>query len=282
MKHILSTLCLSLCTICMAAQTNITPEVLRSLDSQPASAADRAISNAIQNNSLSNMAKQNNNPSAQDTYFSIDIRNKGISDQKSSGRCWLFTGLNVLRHAAAKKMNHEGLMFSQVYLFFYDQLEKSNLFLQAIIDTRKQPLESQKVQWLMKNALSDGGTYTGVADLVSKYGVVPSDVKPETYVSNATSEFNTHLERKLREIAINIREKSAAGASQKQLEQYKMEQMKTIYHMLTLAYGQPVKEFTWAPRDEKGKYKSEPRKYTPQEFYKEWCQDAGNPSTHFT
>ena len=146
MKHILSAACLSLCTVCTVAQTNITPEVLKSLESQPTSASDRAISNAIQNNSLSGMAKQNNNPSAQDTYFSIDICNKGITDQKSSGRCWLFTGLNVLRHAAAKKMKHEGLMFSQVYLFFYDQLEKSNLFLQAIIDTRKQPLESQKVQ----------------------------------------------------------------------------------------------------------------------------------------
>ncbi len=281
MKHILSAACLSLCTVCTVAQTNITPEVLKSLESQPTSASDRAISNAIQNNSLSGMARQNNNPSAQDTYFSIDICNKGITDQKSSGRCWLFTGLNVLRHAAAKKMKHEGLMFSQVYLFFYDQLEKSNLFLQAIIDTRKQPLESQKVQWLMKNALSDGGTYTGVADLVSKYGVIPSDVKPETYVSNSTSEFNTHLERKLREIAINIREKAATGASVKQLEQYKMEQMKTIYHMLTLAYGQPVKEFTWAPRDDKGRYKSEPRKYTPQEFYQEWCQDAGNLQTDY-
>ena len=276
MKHIIPTMGLSLCTVCMTAQTGITPEVLKSLEQQPTSAADRAIGNAIRNNAMAGMARQDGNPSALDTYFCIDIRNNGISDQKSSGRCWLFTGLNVLRHSAARRMKHDGLMFSQVYLFFYDQLEKSNLFLQSVIDTRKMPLESQQVQWLMKNALSDGGTYTGVADLVSKYGLVPGDVMPETFVSNSTSEFNTHLERKLREIAINIREKSARGASLKQLEQYKVEQMKTVYRMLTLAYGQPVKEFTWAPRDEKGRYKSEPRKYTPLDFYKEWCTDAGD------
>lgn len=281
MKHIIPTLGLSLCAMCMTAQTSITPEVLRSLEQQPVSVADKAIGNAIRNNAIAGMARQDGNPAALDTHFSIDIRNNGISDQKSSGRCWLFTGLNVLRHVAARKMKHEGLMFSQVYLFFYDQLEKSNLFLQAVIDTRRQPLESRQVQWLMKNPLSDGGTYTGVADLASKYGLVPSDVKPETYVSNSTGEFNTHLERKLREIAINIREKSAQGASQKQLEQYKVEQMKTIYRLLTLAYGQPVKEFTWAPRDGNGKYKSEPRTYTPLEFYKKWCTDAGNLQTDY-
>ena len=123
----------------------------------------------------------------------------------------------------------------------------------------------------MANPLSDGGTYTGVADLVTKYGLVPKDVMPETYIANNTSEFDSHLKRKLREIAINLREKSEAGASEKQLEAYKVEQMKTVYRMLTIAYGEPVKQFTWAPRDKKGKFLSEPKQYTPLSFYKEVC-----------
>lgn len=266
----------TLSTLWTSAQT-ITSELLKTLETQQTTPAQRAIGNAIQQEGgLSKMAKVAGNPAAQDTWFSNETKNQGITDQQSSGRCWLFTGLNMLRHHAAKRMKQPGLTFSQCYVFFYDQLEKSNLFLQAIIDTRRQDIDSQQVQWLMKNPLSDGGTFTGVADLVSKYGVVPSDVQPETYISNNTGEFNKHLSRKLREIAINIREMAGHGVTELQLIAYKNDQLKTVYQMLTLAYGQPVKTFTWAPRDEDGRCKSEPRQYTPLQFYQEWCSEAGN------
>ncbi len=261
------------CCASATAQQTLTPEVLRQLEGQQeATAAERALRNAVQSNSINKMALATGNRQAEDTWFSVEVNGSGITDQESSGRCWLFTGTNVLRRRAMKNLGVEGFMFSHVHLFFYDQLEKANLFLQSIIDTRHQDINSQQVQWLMKNPISDGGTYTGVADLVTKYGLVPKDVMAETYVSNSTSEFNGHLKRKLREIAINLREKSEAGQSVKQLEAYKVEQMKTIYRMLTLAYGQPVKEFTWAPRDKKGKLLSEPKRYTPLSFYKEVCQ----------
>ena len=262
-----------LCCASAVAQQTLTPEVLRQLEGQQeATAAERALRNAVQSNSINKMALATGNQQAEDTWFSVEVNGSGITNQESSGRCWLFTGTNVLRRRAMKNLGVEGFMFSHVHLFFYDQLEKANLFLQSIIDTRRQDINSQQVQWLMKNPISDGGTYTGVADLVTKYGLVPKDVMAETYVSNSTSEFNGHLKRKLREIAINLREKSEAGQSVKQLEAYKVEQMKTIYRMLTLAYGQPVKEFTWAPRDKKGKLLSEPKRYTPLSFYKEVCQ----------
>jgi len=262
-----------LCCASAAAQQTLTPEVLRQLEGQQeATAAERALRNAVQSNSINKMALATGNQQAEDTWFSVEVNGSGITNQESSGRCWLFTGTNVLRRRAMKNLGVEGFMFSHVHLFFYDQLEKANLFLQSIIDTRRQDINSQQVQWLMKNPISDGGTYTGVADLVTKYGLVPKNVMAETYVSNSTSEFNGHLKRKLREIAINLREKSEAGQSVKQLEAYKVEQMKTIYRMLTLAYGQPVKEFTWAPRDKKGKLLSEPKLYTPLSFYKEVCQ----------
>ena len=260
------------CCGTMMAQQSITPEILKQLESQAeVTPAERALRNAVQSGSINKITQLANNPQAKDTWFSVEVLNTGVTNQESSGRCWLFTGTNVLRQRAMKNLKIENFMFSHVYSFFYDQLEKSNLFLQGIIDTRKQDLDSQQVQWLMSNPLSDGGTYTGVADLVTKYGLVPKDVMPETYIANNTSEFDSHMKRKLREIAINIREKSEAGASVKELEAYKMEQMKTIYRMLVLAYGEPVKEFTWAPKDKKGKYLSEPKQYTPMSFYKEVC-----------
>ena len=261
-----------LCCGTMYAQQAITPEVLNQLSNQgEATPAERALQNAIQSNGINKMALVGNNQQALDTWFSVEVKNTGISNQESSGRCWLFTGTNVLRQRAMKNLGIEGFMFSHVYTFFYDQLEKSNLFLQSIIDTRKLDIDSQQVQWLMQNPVSDGGTYTGVADLVMKYGLVPKDVMAETYVSNSTSEFNSHLKRKLREIAINLRERSEGGQSVKQLEAYKLEQLKVVYKMLVMAYGEPVKEFTWAPKDKNGKLLSEPKRYTPQSFYKEVC-----------
>lgn len=255
------------------AQQAVTPQVLSELESGTnITGAERALQNAIQSNSINKMALTGNNRNATDTWFSVEVKNTGISNQESSGRCWLFTGTNVLRRKAMKNLGISGFMFSHVHLFFYDQLEKSNLFLQGIIDTRKQDIDSQQVQWLMSNPIGDGGTYTGVADLVMKYGLVPKDVMDETYVSNNTSEFNGHLKRKLREIAINLRERSDAGQTVKQLEAYKVEQLKAIYHMLTLAYGEPVKEFYWAPKDKSGKLLSKPKLYTPLSFYKEVCQ----------
>ena len=126
------------------------------------------------------------------------------------------------------------------------------------------------VCWLFQHPLSDGGTYTGVADLVTKYGLVPQDIMAETLVSNSTSEFCGHLKRKLREFGIQLREKSEAGASEKDLQALKVEQLKTVYRLLVMAYGEPPKSFSWAPRKD-GRMTREPKTYTPQEFYREVC-----------
>lgn len=268
---------LTLCAIALAcgvaahAQTGITESVLQSLEgSYTATSTDRALRNAMGGSSIQALTLNQDNRQAKDTHFSTEVANSGISDQQSSGRCWLFTGTNVLRNRAMRTLGVSNFFFSQVYLFFYDQLEKSNLFLQGVIDTRQQDMDSQMVRWLFLNPLSDGGTYTGVADLVTKYGLVPQDVMPETYVSNLTSEFNSHLKRKLREAGILLREASEQGASAKQLEAMKVEQLKTVYHMLVMAYGQPPKSFTWAPK-KNGKQAAEPKTYTPQEFYQQVC-----------
>jgi bleomycin hydrolase len=263
-KSILCALILAGSAICQA-QTNITPDVLKTLQgSYTGTPTEKALRNAISNVGIAKMAVNQENAGTKDKNFSIEIKNTGITDQKSSGRCWLFTGLNVLRGRAMKKLDTKNFVLSQCYLFFYDQLEKSNLFLQGVIDTRKQPIDSEMVRWLFQHPLSDGGTYTGVADLTTKYGVVPADVMPETYVSNSTSEFCGHLKRKLREFGITLREKSEAGMSEKQLQALKVEQLGTVYRMLVMAYGVPPTQFTW-----KGKT------YTPQEFFETYCINEG-------
>ncbi len=269
-KTILCALALALGGMALA-QSNITPEVLQTLQgSYQRTATDKALRNAISSVGVQKIAANLDNKQIQDTHFSVEVKNTGISDQESSGRCWLFTGTNVLRNRAMKKLGISNFFFSQVHLFFYDQLEKSNLFLQGIIDTRKQKVDDEMVRWLFQHPLSDGGTYTGVADLVSKYGLVPQDVMAETFVSNSTSDFCSHLKRKLREFGIQLREKSEAGAGEKDLQAMKVEQLKTVYRMLVLAYGEPPQSFTWAPK-QNGKNVSEPKTYTPQQFYREVC-----------
>ena len=263
-KGILSLAIVCSCSL-LSAQTNITPEVLKKLEgSYTGTPTEKALRNAISNVGIQKMAVNQENAGKKDMNFSVEVKNTGITDQKSSGRCWLFTGLNVLRGRAMKKLGEKNFVLSQGYLFFFDQLEKSNLFLQGIIDTRTQPIDDEMVRWLFQHPLSDGGTYTGVADLATKYGVVPADVMPETYVSNSTSEFCGHLKRKLREFGITLREKSESGLNEKQLEQLKVEQLQTVYRMLVMAYGVPPKQFTWKDKT-----------YTPLDFFRTYCIDKG-------
>ena len=272
-KTILSVLAASFCTA-LSAQTNITPEVLKQLEgTYTGTPTEKAVRNAISHVGIQQMAVNSENVGLKDKKFNVEVKNTGISNQKNSGRCWLFTGLNVLRGRAMKKLGNKNFFLSQVHLFFYDQLEKSNLFLQGIIDTRKQPIDSEMVRWLFRNPLSDGGTYTGVADLAMKYGVVPAEVMPETYVSNSTSEFCGHLKRKLREFGITLREKSEAGMSEKELQALKVEQLGMVYRMLVMAYGVPPTEFTWKPSADSAE--GEEKTYTPQEFFKTYCIDEG-------
>lgn len=260
---------LALSVNCMAQ--GISADMLKKMEQEnKVTGSQRAIKNALAATSVATIALNQDNQTEKNTYFSNSVPSKGITDQKSSGRCWLFTGMNVLRSQMIKEQSLSGMEFSQNYLFFYDQLEKSNLFLQAIIDTRKKDFNDQTVMWLFQNPLSDGGTFTGVADLVSKYGIVPSGVMPETYASNNTSSWTGYIKRKLREDALLLRE---AKGNDKQIQEMKNKFLSEIYHMLTLTLGEPVKEFYWAPKSRDGQEVSEPKKYTPLSFYKEFFKD---------
>ncbi|MBQ8675686.1 MAG: aminopeptidase, partial [Bacteroidaceae bacterium] len=253
-------------TTTVSAQ-GINAELLQRLQSEGRlTQSDRAVRNALSVTDVKSIALNQDNQGEMNTYFSLSVPSRGITDQKSSGRCWLFTGLNVLRSKVINRQGLDHLEFSQIYLFFYDQLEKSNLFLQAIIDTRSRPLDDKTVEWLLKNPLSDGGTFTGVADLISKYGVVPSGVMPENYTANNTSKFTSYVKSKLREDALILRDGQHRAA---ELQEMKARMLVEIYHLLALGLGEPVTEFTWAPTGSDGNYLHAPRTYTPQLFYRE-------------
>ncbi|MCI5505418.1 MAG: C1 family peptidase [Prevotella sp.] len=238
--------------------------------------AENAIANAIAANSIDNLAQNRNNAAELDTYFSIETPKQTITDQKSSGRCWMFSGMNVLRANFAKRTDSLRVEFSQAYLFFYDQLEKANLFLQGVIDTGKKPIDDQRVQFFFKNPINDGGTFCGVADLAEKYGLVPKQVMPESYSSDNTSRMARLISSRLREDGLQLRKMVAEGKKAAEIEKAKTEMLSTVYRMLALTIGEPPTQFTYAHRNKDGKAVGEPKTYTPQEFFKEVVGDKLN------
>ena len=262
-------------TISAYAQTaGLTPDVLKKIqDSYKSSPENKALQNAIVNNDINKIAVNHDNAGAFDTYFSHRVPSQAVTDQKSSGRCWMFTGMNVLRaKAIAKYYLPADFQFSQIYTFFWDQLEKSNLFLQAIIDTKDKPMDDKTVEWLFKNPIGDGGQFTGVANLVEKYGIVPAEAMRETNSSNKTSTMASILSLKLREYGLELREMASKKATAAQLQNRKVEMLQVVYRILALNFGEPPTEFTWTRRDKNGK-PVETAKYTPQSFREKYANE---------
>ena len=248
-----------------APDGGISAEMLAKIsDRYEGTASDKALRNALATTSISTLALNAENAAMIDTHFSDRVKTKGITDQKSSGRCWLFTGLNVLRAKMIDKYELPGMEFSQNYLFFYDQLEKANLFLQGVIDTKDLPFEDRKVDWLFSNPLSDGGQFTGVSNLITKYGLVPAEAMPETYQSDNTSQMANLLKLKLREYGLELRE-----APKSKVQDMKIRQLSEIYRMLALCLGEPVHEFEWTRCDKNNNIVSR-KTYTPKSFYDEF------------
>lgn len=266
---LIASLCPSEASAQRTKDGGISTEMLQIIEKgQMKSAGDHALANAIAQNSIDNLAKNFSNSGPVDTYFSVQTPKQNIHDQKSSGRCWLFSGLNVLRSDFARQHKDTLLVeFSQAYVFFYDQLEKSNLFLQGVIDCASKPMDDERVQFFFKNPIGDGGTFCGVADLSEKYGLVPMEAMPETFSAENTSRMARLISSKLREYGLELRRMVADKASASKLQRRKTEKLGTIYHMLVLTIGEPVKTFQYAFKDKNGKQVGRPKTYTPKEFY---------------
>lgn len=254
----------------LSAQTKdggITQDMLRDMRQQRTNtAAHKALFNALAANSIDNLARSHANKGALNTYFSVETKAQSITDQQQSGRCWMFSGFNVLRSNFANRTDSLSVELSQDYLFFYDQLEKSNLFLQGVIDCADKPMDDLRVQFFFKNPLSDGGTFCGVADLVDKYGLVPAEAMPETYSSENTSKAASLIKSKLREYGLELRNMVAQGKGKTSLKAAKCRMLTEVYNMLSMVYGEPPTQFQYAFKAKNGRSVTAAKSYTPRSF----------------
>ncbi|KAG9290653.1 hypothetical protein G9A89_011616 [Geosiphon pyriformis] len=187
--------------------------------------------------------------------FSEKIELEGkATNQKSSGRCWLFAATNVMRLIVMKKYNLDEFELSQPFLFFYDKLEKANFFLENMIELVGQETGSRLIQYLLYNPVQDGGQWDMVINLLEKYGVTPKAAFPESYNSSNSGRVNWLVTTKLREFAYQLRQMHASGQSGHSLRSAKVKMMEDIYRILAISLGEPPKVFDWSFRDKDGKY----------------------------
>ncbi|TPX10695.1 uncharacterized protein E0L32_008429 [Thyridium curvatum] len=210
---------------------------------------------------------------ADQQVFNVKIPFEGgpITNQRSSGRCWLFASTNVFRVALMQKYNLEAFELSQAYLFFWDKLEKSNWFLEQIISTADQDLDSRLVQRLLGEPLSDGGQWDMVYNLVEKYGLVPQSIYPDSYNAMSSGTLNAIVFTKLREYALQLRDLlGKPSTTSDKIHQAKSKMMHEIHTILTLTLGpppSPTDEFTWSFLDKGGRAKEV--RATPLTFSKD-------------
>ena len=199
---ILASICFALGAFAQTRNGGLSDSMIKDIQKDyKLSGSERALVNAIAGNAIDDLAKNHKNAGALDTHFSVETKKQSITDQQQSGRCWMFSGMNVLRSDFNLRTDSLTVEFSQAYLFFWDQLEKANLMLQGVIDTAEKPIDDQRVQFFFHYPINDGGTFCGVADLGDKYGMVPKEVMPESFSSDNTSKARSLISSKLREFS---------------------------------------------------------------------------------
>lgn len=254
-----------------SAQKELTKDLIKDIQTsfESDNAYIKAVTNSVTNNSIKSLALNRENIGRYDHSFKYMVDVKGITDQKSSGRCWMFTSLNILRPKVMEKLNLDEFEFSTNYLYFWDILEKSNLFLEGIIETRELKTEDREVEWLFKNVVGDGGVWNSFTNLALKYGLVPKSVMHETMSSENTRMMIRLIRRKLREYAMELR--SIKGTNDV-LRKHKAEMLKDIYKILAINLGEPPENFEWRYTDADG-HISDIKKHTPKSFMEEVLGD---------
>lgn len=200
--------------------------------------------------------------------FDVEVKQGERTNQKRSGRCWMFASLNTFRYRIIKKYNLSTFELSQAYPLFWDKMEKSNWFLENILDTLDEPLNGRLVSFLLTDPIGDGGQWDMFKSLVKKYGVVPKSAMPETANSCNTHEMDTYLTRYLRSAAKRLRETATAGESLESLREMKKEMMEDVYTLLVTCLGQPPVSFEARLRDKDDNLVLSGT-FTPQEFFAE-------------
>lgn len=201
--------------------------------------------------------------------FNLEVETGKVSNQKQSGRCWLFAALNTLRTEFDLRNNLKDFELSQNYLSFYDRLEKSNYFYQEVLKTAELPVTDRKVNHLFESPNGDGGFWDYATNLITKYGVVPSYAMPETQPSEHTNEFDDVLGKLLRKNGIELRSLVEKKTSQEAIDKRVEEMLSQVYKLCVYSFGQPPKDFDLSLRTDDGKL-LEADNITPKEFFKNY------------
>jgi bleomycin hydrolase len=230
-----------------------------------ANPANRVAQNAVVRTPIEDVALNHALVTTMDHTFSHHLDDWPVTSQKQSGRCWMFAGLNLFRPGAMQKMNVKEFEFSQNFTMFWDKLERSNYFFEAIIETAERPLADRTVGFLLDSPVEDGGQWNMFVNLIKKHGVVPKALMPETQSSSNTRTMNGMLRAKLREGAKTLRDKHAAGGSLSALRATKEELLRVIHRMLCVHLGTPPERFIWQWQDKDKEFHRD-AEMTPQEF----------------
>ena len=214
-----------------------------------ANPAFRAAEKAISKHPIDEVVYDTNRAWDAQFLFNHEVKTMKVTNQKSSGRCWLFSSLNLFREIAAKKLNCEQFELSQNYIAYWDKLEKANYFLDSIMKTIELPKTDRLVDYIVSTAVGDGGQWDMVKNLVTKYGLVPKNVMPETFLSSNTRSLNKCINIKLRRTAALLRREYRSGADAQALEKIYEGALCDIRQILTAAYGCPPEKFDLEYRD---------------------------------
>ena len=228
-----------------------------------------ALENAVTHNGIHASLETRKSAVENTPVFSLDLTKDKVTNQKASGRCWMFAALNTFRHKMISSFQLEDFELSQAHTFFWDKYEKANWFLEQVIATADQELTSRKVAFLLQTPQQDGGQWDMVVSLFEKYGVVPKSVYPESISSSNSRELNTYLNKLLRQDAQILRDLIHSGADSEAVASKKQALLQEIFNFLAMSLGLPPREFDFSYRDKDNQFHSESG-LTPQSFYKKY------------
>ncbi len=229
-------------------------------------ALDHAVGNALTKHSVKDIAFTGRGLEEAQFQFSVNVPTMEVTNQKASGRCWIFAALNVFREKVAEKCGLEKFELSQNYTAFWDKFEKINYFYEAMIELADRPLTDRLVTFLLDQGIGDGGQWNMLVNIVEKYGVVPKAAMQETYQSSNTRDMNHLINTLLRKGALALR---AAAAKGEDTRKVKESYLKDAYRLLSMCFGEPPRSFHFEYTDKDKQYHID-RDLTPKTFYEKY------------
>lgn len=254
----------------MTEEHDLTSKMVEKLKKEFHSRKDaEIIARAIQKNGIKAASEDPTASERLHRAFSYEIKTGKPTNQRHSGRCWSFAALNTLRHKFATKYKFKDFELSQNYLFFWDRIERANMFFQKIIATADKPLHDRTVDFYLSFALNDGGQWANAASIIEKYGVVPEYVMPDTHNTKDTSDVAEVFDSLMRKDAIELRAMVQTNASAAELQEAQERMMGDVYKIAAYSFGEPPAKFDLEYRDDDKKF-HQVLGLTPLKFYHEY------------